>query len=316
MGVAISEKQINQIKKLTHRISLALDPDAAGEEAAMRCVEYENNLDAEVKVISLPAGLDPDEVIIRDAEEWQSLVERAVPVVEYTIKTIAGKVDLKSTQGKTEAVNRMLPVIAGVKAGTRQYRYLTTLGLTVGIDDKRLEAALRRYQTDRKAKETRVQAVQKATRSIRSSPVEEYLLAILLRNPGLRGGAADLKSEYFENSENRVIFEKWRQCDVESISVDMVDEAIQDHLNALLNRKMPEEGIEERFADCVLRLRERYLRNLKREQEEALALEAESGGSLAALARLQEQGNEINEELARIFTLRAKAHGEEINEKY
>ena len=44
MGVAITERQINQIKKLTHNIALALDPDAAGEEAAMRCVGYENCL--------------------------------------------------------------------------------------------------------------------------------------------------------------------------------------------------------------------------------------------------------------------------------
>ena len=67
MGVAITERQINQIKKLTRNIALALDPDAAGEEAAMRCVSYENSLDAEVKVITLPVGKDPDEVILNDA---------------------------------------------------------------------------------------------------------------------------------------------------------------------------------------------------------------------------------------------------------
>ena len=59
MGVAITERQINQIKKLTRNIALALDPDAAGEEAAMRCISYENSLDAEVKVITLPVGKDP-----------------------------------------------------------------------------------------------------------------------------------------------------------------------------------------------------------------------------------------------------------------
>ena len=58
MGVAITERQINQIKKLTHSIALALDPDTAGEDAAMRCVGYENTLETEVKVISLPDGKD------------------------------------------------------------------------------------------------------------------------------------------------------------------------------------------------------------------------------------------------------------------
>ena len=86
MGVAITERQINQIKKLTHSIALALDPDAAGEEAAMRCVGYENTLDAEVKVITLPAGQDPDEVIKADKNVWQTPVDKAIPVIEYTIQ--------------------------------------------------------------------------------------------------------------------------------------------------------------------------------------------------------------------------------------
>ena len=41
MGTAITEKHITILKKLTKNIALALDPDAAGEEAMLRCVEYE-----------------------------------------------------------------------------------------------------------------------------------------------------------------------------------------------------------------------------------------------------------------------------------
>ena len=55
MGTAITEKHINILKKLTKNIALALDPDAAGEEAMLRCVEYENSLNTEVKVIILPS---------------------------------------------------------------------------------------------------------------------------------------------------------------------------------------------------------------------------------------------------------------------
>ena len=166
MGVAITERQINQIKKLTRNIALALDPDAAGEEAAMRCIGYENALDTEVKVITLPAGQDPDEVIKEDSQNWQSAVEKAVPVIEYTINVITSKLDLKTSQGKTEAVNKILPIIAEVHAGPRQFQYLTKLSLAVGIEEKKLEAALSRYQIDRRARETRPQALQKATRTI------------------------------------------------------------------------------------------------------------------------------------------------------
>ncbi len=315
MGVAITERQINQIKKLTRNIALALDPDTAGEDAAVRCVNYENVLDAEVKVISLPAGKDPDEVIKEDIQQWQTAVDKAVPVIEYTIKIVAAKLDLKTTQGKTEVVSRILPIVADVKPGTRQYQYLTKLSLAVGIDDKRLEAALGRFKADRKAKETRPQAIQKATRTISTNPVEEYILTILLQHPEIRAKSQDLSGDYFENSENRAIFELWQQSGESVIITGLMDEALIEHFNSLLNRHLPGEDIGERFNECKLRLRERYLRNLKRKQEDALALEAESGDRAAVLAKLQEQGTSINEELAKVFALRAKSHGEELNEK-
>jgi len=311
MGVAITERQINQIKKLTHSLALALDPDTAGEEAAMRCVGYENLLETEVKVIALPGGMDPDELIKADTRQWQALVEKAVPVIEYTIAVVAAKMDLKTTRGKTDLINTVLPIIAGVHAGPRQYQYLTRLSLAAGIDEKNLEAALGRLKTDRTVRESRPQALQKATRTISSNPVEEYLLSILLQHPQIRVETVEILADYFENSENRAIFDKWLQSENQAIVQETLDPVVLEHYHYLIDRKIPGNEIKERYLDCVFRLRERYLRSLKRKQEQALALEAESGDPNSVLAKLQEQGIDINEELAKVFTLRAKFRGEE-----
>jgi DNA primase len=313
MGVAITEKQINQIKKLTHNIALALDPDAAGEEAAMRCIHYENSLDAEVKVISLPAGKDPDEVIKEDVRQWQNYVNRSVPVIEYTINVVTSKLDLKSSQGRTEAANKLLPIIAEVKAGPRQYDYLTKLALALGIEDKKLEASLASYKVDRKGRDTKTQVIQKATRTFRSNPLEEYALVLLLLHPDLRNSVSEdfkLKSEYFENSENRVIFDRLMDTEEGSQIKESIDPAVRDHYDSLVGRDFPHDQIQEKYYDCVLRLKERYLRSLQRQQGEVLALEAESGDRAAVLSKLEEQGTIINKELAKIFTLRARSHGE------
>jgi DNA primase len=310
MGVAITGKQISQIKKLSRSIALALDPDAAGEEAAMRCIEYENALEAEVKVISLPSGQDPDEVIKADARLWQALVEQAMPVIAFAIKTVTAKLDLKKTPGKTEAVNRLLPIIAGVQAGTRQYQYLTQLSLAIGIDDKRLEAALGRFKADRRAKEPRSQAIRKATRSIGSSPVEEYILAILLQHPEIKPKTPDLAPEYFENSENRAIFDIWRKTAQAAVDMETLDPVIQEHYRSLLSRELPGGEFEKRCTECLLRLRERFLRNLERKKEELLTLEAETGIKNADLSKLQELGLDVSVELNKLEKLRAKPLGE------
>jgi DNA primase len=315
MGVAITDKQINQIKKLTRNVALALDPDAAGEEAAMRCVGYENSLDAEVKVITLPQGKDPDEVIREDPGLWRTAVEKAIPVIEYTISTVTARLDIKTTPGKTEAVNKLLPIIAGVKAGTRQYDYLTKLSLAIGIDEKRLEAALGRFRNDRKASETRAQALQKATRSISSNPLEEYALAILLQHPEMKAGSGDLLIDYFENSENRAIFDKWQTINDAAGLRDLLDPIIQEHLDSLLSRNLPGSSMEERLMDCIIRLRERYLRNLEMKKAEILALEAETGVKNADLSKLVELGSSNSLELYKLEKTKSKSRGEVKDEK-
>ncbi len=86
MGTAITETQVNTLKKLSRNLILSLDADAAGEEAMLRTVGYENILNAEIRVIELPEGKDPDEVIKEDINIWNQLVNKAVPLVDYTFE--------------------------------------------------------------------------------------------------------------------------------------------------------------------------------------------------------------------------------------
>jgi DNA primase len=316
MGVAITDRQINQIKKLTRHIALALDPDAAGEEAAMRCVGYENSLDTEVKVITLPAGKDPDEVIIADKRIWENAVEKALPVVEFTMRTIGSRMNLKISENRSALVKKLLPVLATQKNSTHLGNNLHILADLSGNSYNDLKEALSSFKPDAKNKFTPLTVMNRATRSIGSNPVEEYILAILLQNPELKDKTGELLLDYFENSENRAIYEVWKGSIglTADLSV-LIDNTIQDHFQKVLKRPLPAGEIEARYTDCLLRLRERYLRNLKKKQEEALTLEAESGDKAAVLTKLREQGNEVNEELMKIFAQRAKTHGKEIHEK-
>ena len=134
-----------------------------------------------------------------------------MPVIEYAINVIAAKFDLKTTQGKTEIVRKLLPIMAGVKNIARQDSYLTRLSELTGITRRNLEAALIQSKPEKKLKMTGEDALKRATRSIGSRPVEEFLLALLLQNPDLQLDTGELLADYFENSENRAIFNKWQE---------------------------------------------------------------------------------------------------------
>jgi len=304
---------VGALKRLTKNIALALDADAAGEEAMLRSVSYENILGAEVKVIILPGGKDPDNVIKEDVKLWQQLVEGALPVIDYTFNIVTAELDLTTAKDKSSAVEKLLPIIAEIKDAVRQAHYLQKLARLVKVNEHSLEAALGRIkpsQTRRPIKEPKPEAVTHALHPLLSSPVEEYCLALLLQHPGLKARHEGPLPEYFENSENHEIFIAWQQADNLSSLKDKVDSAIWEHLDSLINKSLPTNQIEQRFADCVLNLRKEYLRNLEAKKAEVLALEAEMGGTAAELAKLEEQGIEVSVQLGKIFTEKGQSRSD------
>ncbi|MFC1864517.1 DNA primase [Chloroflexota bacterium] len=312
MGTAITEKQVSTLKRLTKNIVLALDADAAGEEAMLRCVGYENSLDAEIKVIVLPRGKDPDDVIKEDAKTWQHLLDNALPVVDYTFNMVTAELDLTTARDKSSAADRLLPIIAEIKDIVRQAHYLQELARLVKVSERSLETALGRTKTSQNRlslKQVKEPKQEPGTHTLHpplSSPLEEYCLVLLLQHPELKNRSESLLPEYFENSENREIFTNWQQVnDLPSLK-DKLDAAILEHLDALTNKNVPGNQIEQKYTSCVLRLREEFLKNLEKKRGAVLILEAEMGGTGADLAKLEEEGIEPSIQLREVFTQKAR----------
>ena len=307
MGTAVTEKQVNTLKRLSRNIALALDADAAGEEAMLRCVGYENTLNAEVKVIILPAGRDPDDVIREDTHLWQDLVAQAVPVIDYTLNMTAARLDLTRTRDRSLAVEKLLPVITGIKDSIRLDSALTKLSKLTEIRYDRLEAALKSYMLTQKAARPLGDAAARAVQPIHSNPLEEYCLALVLRHPELKEKQEAPLPEYFQDSENREIFVAWQQTtDLPSLK-NTLDPALSEKLDSLVNEDMMDNQIENKYADCTLRLKEEFLRALARKKEAIFTLEREVGGTAAELARLEEEGIEDSTQLGEVFTRKARA---------
>ena len=97
MGTALTEPQVEDIRRLTGKMTMALDQDAAGQSATLRSLDVvlENfrykvvgrsssdeparQDDSDPRVIIMPEGKDPDEVIRRSPNDWANLVESAIP---------------------------------------------------------------------------------------------------------------------------------------------------------------------------------------------------------------------------------------------
>ncbi len=329
LGTAVTEKQVGIIKKLTKNLTLALDADAAGEMAMLRGqevisqtfgrpmavsgwtdVRYENPYNAEWKVAVLPQGKDPDQIIRESPEQWQQLVARATPIIEYVFHMVASKLDLAELTDKSSAVDQLLPVVNEIKDAVSQAHYLQQLSRLVGVDERELSSALRRLRRPVKSKQ-KLETVQPST--IISSllfrdPLAEYCLAMLFRYPNLRSHASELSADFFPHSESRQLFLAWRDsADVDSMSGNL-DRSLREHLDTLMEKPVPpmkEKEQEDALSDCAHRLRERWLKDLKA-KEEALITDLQAEGNTAALEELQQAGVKLNTQLWEVFL-----HGKE-----
>ncbi|MCK4362298.1 MAG: DNA primase [Dehalococcoidia bacterium] len=299
MGTSLTHKQVGIIKRLTRNLALALDADAAGDQATIRGLELArqvfseriaampdwlggtSKLQGNLKVILLPRGKDPDEVIRECPEEWRRLIDEASPLMDYFFKTVTSTLDLSHEDGKSAAVAQLLPRISEIADSVEQELYLRRLSQLVGVDEKTL--AGKAAQLKPTARERAKKAVSLPTTQASSHPLEEYCLTLLLQHPALRERGITLTPDYFEGTENRELFLAWQNTtDADDFEIirQGLDVSLQEHLDALVSRVLPqasEREMETALADCTRRLGEQHLRRLKA-LEELLLSEAESEG--------------------------------------
>ncbi|HEX9897299.1 MAG TPA: DNA primase [Dehalococcoidales bacterium] len=305
MGIAVTEKQVNKLKRLTKNLILALDPDEAGEEAMLRCIDYENSLGAEVRVILMPGGKDPDEVVRENPDTWRELVKKAMPVIDFAIEKTVGKLDMRTARDKSLAANNLLPIISRVRDDIRRDHYLDKLSKLSGIGYNQLEAALKNYLSKPKGDTKKAKPTVSGLRSTTASR-EEYCLTLLLKNPELKTLDVGLLPDYFQDSENREIYGYWLETDDLLALKERLDPIVRERVNELESRPLSVNRIKEKYTDCVLMLRKDYLQSKEVIRKEIFALEAETGGAGADLARLQQEGIEPSQKLKEVFSQKAQ----------
>ncbi len=320
MGTSVTEKQVAIVKRSSKNIALSLDADAAGEEATLRSTVALAHSDAEAKVILLPSGKDPDEVIGEDPALWQNLVEQAKPIPEFAFDSIVDKLGADTAKEKSLAVARFLPALYGVKDPIQRSHWMWKFSHALDIDESDIRANLKKLESDqrtanlrklkpRQKQKSAEEAVSRSARQISSGPVEEYCLALLLQYPELRQLAQELSAEHFESTENRELFIKW-QCtqDISELK-EKLDANLLEHLDYLMNKPILDENDWERqhaLNDCILSLQERFSRRLEAGRELMFNLTREKEGLNAELAKLDEEGISSSEQLKEIFIKRGK----------
>jgi DNA primase len=147
LGTALTRGQIDLALKYGEAIALGYDVDLAGDSAAREGLLAQLGADhsvSKVRIIRIPGGKDPDELIRGNPDAWREAVASAMEVVGFAIDRLASEADMASVGGKRAFTGRALAIIKAIPDPLERNFYVQQLAQRVNVEPGVLAEALQR----------------------------------------------------------------------------------------------------------------------------------------------------------------------------
>lgn len=139
MGTSLTEEQLSALARVAGVIELCLDADRAGQEAMLRAARLAAGRRIELRVVPLPSGTDPAELVEREgADALRGLVESSVPFVVFEVERILAGADTASAEGRDRALGELRPVLAELPASVLREDLLRRIAGRLELSEARL----------------------------------------------------------------------------------------------------------------------------------------------------------------------------------
>lgn len=147
MGTSLTKDQARILKRYTDKVFISYDGDFAGQKASIRGLEILSEEGLEVKVVSLPDGMDPDDVIKNYGHDgYEKLLSEAKPLIDFKLDILKRTFDVKTVDGKRKFVTQAIRVIKESPSPAEQEDLLKTVRDITGTTFEALKREL--YATE------------------------------------------------------------------------------------------------------------------------------------------------------------------------
>jgi DNA primase len=134
--VAVIRRLLMDSDAFTGEVIFTFDGDAAGMKAAERAFGDDQKFMSQTFVAVEPNGLDPCDLRMKSGDTAvRDLVARRIPLVEFVLRATVGRYDLDTAEGRTNALNLGVPLVAQIKDHSLRDEYARRLAGLVGFDD-------------------------------------------------------------------------------------------------------------------------------------------------------------------------------------
>ncbi len=257
MGTAITEKQMSLVKHFTPNVVLALDADTAGSEATLRGVEvaagaadretvptvdwrglvgYQDVLQADIRVVTMPQGEDPDTVLRADPERFRALLEESRPVTDHLFEVVGDAANTADPRSRSRVLETLAPAVSAIVDPVVRAHYVQRLARIGQVQEQVVLALLGRGGRQRGGPAP-VRSTTEVRRKILSAPLadgETQLLQLLLHRPESREAGLDVDADTFEETANRALFSAWRESPDMLERTDDLSDDVRERLESIL----------------------------------------------------------------------------------
>ena len=116
MGTALTQEQLTELGRAVGRggvLYLALDADRSGRDAMLRAARGAQDQELELRVVELPEGRDPAELVSEDGPEaFSARIQGALSVLEFQLGRVLADADLNTPAGRNRALEEARPLIS------------------------------------------------------------------------------------------------------------------------------------------------------------------------------------------------------------
>jgi DNA primase len=240
MGTALTEVQLRELGRLTKRLFLCFDADAAGQEATLRGMELAVRQGFDVRVVPLPKGEDPADA----PDSFSARLGSAESYLHYRVR-----ITLEGTPDRQEAFVRAREILSAVEDSPERHEALRLLADRLDLPRETL-AGLAPAQSRAAARPAAAATPRLLEAGLQR---ERDLLAAVVRHPALVPELAALTPEHFDDPLHR----RFREALVSGAPEDEELVALRAELGARADR----DQLDERTGkELLLRVHERRLR--------------------------------------------------------
>lgn len=145
LGTAFNVEHARLLRRYTTRVLLVYDGDSAGQNAADRAIEILHEEGFEVRLLTLPGGMDPDEFLRKYGKvEWDKLADNeAADFWRYKLNKALAANDTATVAGKVAVVKELKPLLNACDDAVELEGVISQLSRAIGIAAETIYAELR-----------------------------------------------------------------------------------------------------------------------------------------------------------------------------